>query len=40
MRERALLLGGQCEISGRPGEGTTIEVRLPLPATGQTGSKL
>jgi signal transduction histidine kinase len=40
MRERALLLGGQCEISGRPGEGTTIEVRLPLPSTGPTGAKL
>jgi signal transduction histidine kinase len=40
MRERALLLGGRCEISGRPGEGTTIEVRLPLPSTEQTGTKL
>ena len=40
MRERALLLGGQCEISVRPGEGTTIEVRLPLPSTGSTGAKL
>ena len=40
MRERALLLGGQCDISGRPGEGTTIEVRLPLPLTEQTESKL
>jgi signal transduction histidine kinase len=40
MHERALLLGGQCEISGRPGEGTTVEVRLPLPASEQTGTKL
>jgi len=40
MRERALVLGGRCEISGRPGEGTTVEVRLPLPSTEQTGSKL
>jgi PAS domain S-box-containing protein len=31
MRERALLLGGLCQISGSPGQGTTIEVRLPLP---------
>ena len=40
MRERALLLGGRCEISGRPGEGTTIEVRLPLPATVQGAGEL
>lgn len=31
MRERALLLGGHCQISSVPGQGTTIEVRLPLP---------
>ena len=30
MRERALALGGQLEISGIAGEGTTIIVRLPL----------
>jgi PAS domain S-box-containing protein len=30
MRERALLLGGLCQISGSPGQGTAIEVRLPL----------
>jgi signal transduction histidine kinase len=40
MRERALLLGGRCEFSGRPGEGTTVEVRLPLPSMGQDGSQL
>jgi two-component system, NarL family, sensor histidine kinase UhpB len=40
MRERALLLGGQCEISAPPGEGTAIEVRLPLPSTGPTGAKV
>ncbi len=31
MRERALLLGGHCQISSAAGQGTTIEVRLPLP---------
>jgi signal transduction histidine kinase len=31
LRERALLLGGRCDISGRPGEGTRVEARLPLP---------
>jgi PAS domain S-box-containing protein len=31
MRERALLLGGQCQIIGRTGEGTVVEVRIPLP---------
>ena len=30
MRERALLLGGRCEITGPRGKGTTVEVRLPL----------
>jgi PAS domain S-box-containing protein len=30
MRERALLLGGQVTIAGRPGEGTTVTVRVPL----------
>lgn len=31
IRERALLLGGGCEIFGGPGAGTTVQVRLPLP---------
>ncbi|MBX5451604.1 sensor histidine kinase [Thermogemmatispora sp.] len=30
MQERAVLLDGTLEIKSRPGEGTTIEVRLPL----------
>jgi signal transduction histidine kinase len=30
MRERALAIGGLLEISGIPGEGTTVIVRLPL----------
>lgn len=30
MRERALLLGGQLDISGKPGQGTTVTVRIPL----------
>jgi signal transduction histidine kinase len=36
MRERTLLLGGQCAIRSRPRRGTTIKVRLPLeaPVTG------
>jgi PAS domain S-box-containing protein len=29
MRERALLLGGELAISGAPGQGTTIRVRVP-----------
>ena len=32
MRERAFLLGGQVSIAGRPGEGTTVSVRIPLKA--------
>ena len=30
MREQALLLGGQVSILGRPGEGTTVSVQIPL----------
>jgi signal transduction histidine kinase len=30
IRERALLLGGEVVISGKPGEGTAIRVTLPL----------
>lgn len=29
MRERAILLGGEFAISGAPGEGTTMKVRIP-----------
>ncbi len=32
MRERALLLGGDLSISGTPGKGTTVRVRIPEPA--------
>jgi PAS domain S-box-containing protein len=31
MRERALLLGGELTISGAPGKGTTVRVRIPQP---------
>ena len=31
MRERALLLGGELTISGEPGKGTTVRVRIPRP---------
>ena len=30
MRERAALLGGDCRILSAPGQGTVVEVRLPL----------
>jgi signal transduction histidine kinase len=30
MQERMLLTGGQCDISSKIGEGTTIEIALPL----------
>ena len=33
IRERALLLGGECEIASRPGEGTVIQVTVPLSPT-------
>lgn len=32
MRERALALGGKLEINSAPGQGTTIEVTIPLGA--------
>ena len=31
MQQRVRALGGEFSISGRPGAGTTIEVRIPLP---------
>jgi PAS domain S-box-containing protein len=31
MRERALLLNGEIQIEGVPGEGTTLTLRIPLP---------
>ncbi|HSB82010.1 MAG TPA: PAS domain S-box protein [Candidatus Methylomirabilis sp.] len=34
MRERARLLGGRVSIEGRPGEGTTVSVFIPLMASG------
>ena len=34
MRERAMLLGGELTISSRPGNGTTVKVRIPV--AGQT----
>jgi signal transduction histidine kinase len=30
MRERAALLGGDCDVESRPGEGATIRVHIPL----------
>ncbi|MDP2949813.1 MAG: GAF domain-containing sensor histidine kinase, partial [Chloroflexota bacterium] len=34
MQERARSLGGQCTIHSRPGEGTHVHIRIPLPAGG------
>lgn len=31
MRERAALLGGEISLSGTPGRGTTVMIRLPIP---------
>ena len=30
MRERTEMLGGRLELSSHPGEGTAVEVRVPL----------
>ena len=34
LRERALLVGGEVHVDSRPGEGTRIELRIPLARTG------
>ena len=31
LRERAVILGGEVEIEGRAGKGTTVRVKVPLP---------
>jgi signal transduction histidine kinase len=31
MRERAFILGGEVEIRGASGKGTTVQVKMPLP---------
>jgi hypothetical protein len=36
MRERARLIGAELALESRPGEGTTVRLRIPL--RGQTGS--
>lgn len=33
IRERAYLVGGEVQIKGRPGKGTTISVRIPLESS-------
>ncbi|HSE60303.1 MAG TPA: PAS domain S-box protein, partial [Nitrospiraceae bacterium] len=38
MRERALLLGGATAITGIPGKGTTVKVRIPLDQIVHDGS--
>lgn len=35
MRERLRRLGGQCEITSRPGEGTSVSFLIPLAQTGE-----
>jgi signal transduction histidine kinase len=37
MRERVLLLGGNCQIHSRPGHGTVISIELPVPACPRPG---
>jgi|YNPNPStandDraft_1061719.scaffolds.fasta_scaffold01922_10 two-component system sensor histidine kinase DegS len=34
MQERARLIGAELQVESRPGEGTTVRLRLPLPPTG------
>ncbi|MDO8544842.1 MAG: histidine kinase [Opitutaceae bacterium] len=31
MRERAMLIGGEVSLQGRPGKGTSVALRVPLP---------
>jgi len=37
LRERALVCGGSIEITGAPGRGTTVSLRVPLPGPGANG---
>jgi signal transduction histidine kinase len=37
MQERARLVGGECRVEFRPGHGTIVTARLPLPATDGDG---
>ena len=37
MQERARLVGGECRVEFRPGQGTIVTARLPLPATDGDG---
>jgi PAS domain S-box-containing protein len=34
MKERALIFGGEVEIAGTPGQGTTVKVRIPIANNG------
>ncbi len=40
MKERAMLLGGTCEIKGDPGRGTTVTLRVPSQSGPKSASKL
>ena len=31
MQERATLVGGRCTIVSQPGQGTSVQVEIPLP---------
>jgi len=37
MRERAALVGGTAEIESQPDEGTTVFIRIPVPALPREG---
>ena len=37
MQERARLVGGECRVEFRPGRGTMVTARLPLPASDGDG---
>ena len=36
MTERVRSLGGECLVQSRPGDGTTVEARVPLPGSGNS----
>lgn len=39
MHERAALVGGTCAVESRPGAGTTVYLRLPIPASADGSSE-
>jgi nitrate/nitrite-specific signal transduction histidine kinase len=40
MKERATQLGGEISFCGQPGQGTTVTLRVPMPAVAGLDPKI